>query len=444
VSLRSKLLAVAAVPVAVLLLALALAVTAQAAAARANDEVDRANAMRVTLALVQEDLSSAESGTRGFLLTGRETFRQEEQEATEKLREDLATLDAWVRSPVQRIRLDRVGELIDERLETLQEVQRLAGPRSERQQERLDTWLLHGATLSMVIRQLIDQMEVDGAEAAAASIRARDAAYHRSYLVQVIAMPMALGIAMIALLGFTAAILRRIGLMRQTAEQLDAGVVVRNPDTSKDELGQLSRAWSRTGSHLIELQDELRHLATIDPLTGLANRRGFFALAEHMLLVAARTRCAVALLFADTDGLKRVNDELGHAVGDEMLIEVGEVIRETIRSSDVAGRIGGDEFCVLLVGDPDLDAERAVRRLRETEAAHNARPGRSFTVSISIGLTTLPPGRSVTLEELIDAADEGMYQDKRERRGSAGERPGPVAEHRRLVPDRGQLPTRAS
>jgi diguanylate cyclase (GGDEF)-like protein len=280
---------------------------------------------------------------------------------------------------------------------------------------RLDTWLLHGATLSTSIRGLIDRMENDGAAAARASIRSRDDAYHRSYLVQMIAMPAALAIAMLALLGFAAAIVRRIGVMRQNAEELDAGFATKHPDRSKDELGQLSRAYARTGAHLIELQDELRHLATVDPLTGLANRRGFFSLAEHMLLVAARTRCEVALMFADTDGLKRVNDELGHSVGDALLMEAADVIRETIRASDVAGRIGGDEFCVLLVGDPDLDADRVVRRLRETEAAHNASPRRTFKVSMSIGLTTLAAGRSVTLEELIDAADEGMYQDKRER-----------------------------
>jgi diguanylate cyclase (GGDEF)-like protein len=415
VSLRSKLLAVAAVPVAVLLVAVALAAFAQSAAARANVEVDRASAMRIALAQVQEDLAAGEAGVRGYLLTERESFLTEHRIAIDKLQRDFAKLAPLVKAPVQQLRLDRLRELVDERVRTLQQVRLMVGARSLAQQQRLDTWLLHGATLSSVIRGLIDQMEEDGAAAARASIEARDAAYHRSYLVQMIAMPVALAVAMLSLLGFAAGIVRRIGAMRENAEQLDAGVATKEPDTSNDELGQLSRAFARTGSHLLDLQDELRHLATIDPLTGLANRRGFFALAEHMLLVAARTRCAVALLFADTDGLKQVNDELGHAVGDALLVEVGEVIRETIRSSDVAGRIGGDEFCVLLVGDPELDADRVVRRLRETEAAHNARPGRSFNVSMSIGLTTLQAGRSVTLEELIDAADEGMYQDKRDR-----------------------------
>ncbi len=89
------------------------------------------------------------------------------------------------------------------------------------------------------------------------------------------------------------------------------------------------------------------------------------------------------------------------------------MIRETIRASDIAGRLGGDEFCVLLMGDPELDPDRVVERMRDTSAAHNARPDRTFHLSVSMGLAAIPPGRSVTLEELIDAADERMYEDKR-------------------------------
>jgi diguanylate cyclase (GGDEF)-like protein len=415
VSLRSKMLAMAAVPVTVLLLAVLFAALAQGAAARANEEVDRAGAMRAALSDVRQDLNDAESAVRAYLLTEREDLLDANDEAVAKLGADLTTLESLLKLPVQHVRLERIRELAEERLITLDEIVRLTGSRTPDEQAALDYSLQHASTISTVQQQLTQQMEEDADAVARRSIAARDAAYQRSYLVQLVAMPVALLSAMLLLLGFTARLVHRIGAMRTNAERLDAGLQVHDPDASKDELGQLSRTWSRTGAHLTELQEELRRLATIDPLTGLANRRGFFALAEHMLLVAARTRCAVALLFIDTDGLKRVNDELGHSVGDALLIEAADVIRETIRSSDVAGRIGGDEFCVLLVGDPDLDPDAAVRRLRDTEAAHNARPDRRFTVSMSIGLTSLAPGRSVTLEELIDAADEGMYADKRGR-----------------------------
>jgi diguanylate cyclase (GGDEF)-like protein len=408
-------LAMAAVPVTVLLLAVLFAVLAQETAARANDEVDRAAAMRAALADVRQDLNDAESAVREFLLTEREELLGENDAAVARLHADLTALHALLRLPVQHVRLERIRELSDERLTTLDEIVRLTGSRTPDEQAALNLSLLHAATISSVQQRIAEEMEEDADAVARRSIAARDAAYQRSYLVQMLAMPAALLAAMLLLLGFTAKLVHRIGAMRANAERLDAGLRAHDPDPSEDELGQLSRTWARTGEHLTDLQEELRHLATIDPLTGLANRRGFVALAEHLLLVAARTRCAVALLFIDTDGLKQVNDDLGHSTGDSLLVEVADVIRETIRSSDVAGRIGGDEFCVLLVGDPELDPGAAVRRLRETEAVHNARADRRFSVSMSIGVTALAPGRTVTLEELIDAADEGMYADKRAR-----------------------------
>jgi diguanylate cyclase (GGDEF)-like protein len=229
-------------------------------------------------------------------------------------------------------------------------------------------------------------------------------------------MPLAFAVSILLLIAFAAGMVRRISVIRNNARRLDDGVPMQDPDPSRDELGTLSRALARAGRHMVELQDELRQLATIDQLTGLANRRGFFAVAEHQLLVAARTRSAVGLMFIDTDGLKQVNDDAGHSVGDAYLVETADIIRETIRASDLAGRLGGDEFCVLLLGQPDLDAERVVKRMRDTVHQHNAKPDRRFTVSLSIGLSTLEPGRAVTLEELIDAADEGMYEDKRSKR----------------------------
>ncbi len=219
-------------------------------------------------------------------------------------------------------------------------------------------------------------MRATADELAAQRVLARDTAFERSYFVEVLAMPAAVASAMILMVGFTASIVRRVHKMRNNARRLDQGRPLEDPDTSQDELGSLSRALVRAGSHVSELQEELRQLATVDELTGLANRRGFFALGEHELLVAARTRSAIALLFVDVDGLKKVNDELGHAMGDQLLKEAADVIRETIRVSDLAGRIGGDEFCVLLLGDPDLDPARAVQRLRQTADSHNADPDR--------------------------------------------------------------------
>jgi diguanylate cyclase (GGDEF)-like protein len=418
VPLRSKMLALSTIPLVVLIFAVVSAVSAQRTASRTNAEVDRTNTVRQLLAEIQNDLEVAESSVRGYLLTERPGMQTDYEDAVTDLRRDLRQLHVHLAEVLQRKRLERLHELVDERVETFRVVLLVGSAGTPDRQARLETLLLHGQTITDALEGLIEQMRVTADELVGARITARDAAFQRSYVVQILAMPLALFAAMVLLVGFTAGIVRRVALMRRNAKRLDEGRPLEEPDASRDELGSLSRALVRTGSHVAELQEELHQLATVDDLTGLANRRGFFALGEHQLLVAARTRAAVALLFIDVDGLKRVNDELGHSMGDLLLKEVAEVLRETIRDSDLAGRIGGDEFCVLLLGDPDLDAERAVERMRATTAAHNARPGRNFPVSLSIGLSAILPGRSVTLEELIDAADEGMYEDKRGKRPS--------------------------
>ena len=414
--LRSKMLAMSTIPVVVLIFAVAYALSAQRTASRTNAEVDRTNTVRQLLAEIENDLGVAESGVRGFLLTVRAGMKEDYEIAVIELRHDLMELDGPLVEEVQRTRLERLQELVDERVATFQASLRAGSDRTPDGQARLVTYLLHGQTITDALRGLTEQMRATADTLAAERVAARDAAFQRSYVVQVLAMPAALVAAMVLMVGFTAGIVRRVHKIRDNARRLDQGRPLEDPDISSDELGSLSRALVRTGSHLSELQEELRQLATVDELTGLANRRGFFALGEHELLVAARTRAAVALLFVDVDGLKRVNDELGHSMGDQLLKETADVIRETVRTSDLAGRLGGDEFCVLLMGDPQLDPQRALDRMRATTADHNERRGRAFRLSLSIGLSSIPAGRSVTLEELIDAADEGMYEDKRGKR----------------------------
>ena len=198
---------------------------------------------------------------------------------------------------------------------------------------------------------------------------------------------------MILMVGFTASIVRRVGRIRHNAKRLDEGRPLDEPDSSQDELGSLSRALVRTGSHLSELQEELRRLATVDELTKLANRRGFFALGEHQLLVAARTRSAVALLFIDVDGLKNVNDVLGHATGDLLLKEAADVIRETIRVSDLAGRHRRRRVLRAPHGGPGPRSRASGRSAPADRPTNTTRdPGGSSALSLSIGLSALPPG----------------------------------------------------
>ena len=160
------------------------------------------------------------------------------------------------------------------------------------------------------------------------------------------------------------------------------------------------------------LQTDMRELALRDPLTGLYNRRGFFALAEQQLLAAQRAGFGLWLCFADLDGLKRINDEFGHIVADQALMDAANILREVFRASDIVARFGGDEFIVLGLfnsahtGDPITD--RLTRRL----GAFNAQATRPYPVSLSVGLVRFEAGNESTLDDLIRLADQAMYANK--------------------------------
>jgi diguanylate cyclase (GGDEF)-like protein len=114
-----------------------------------------------------------------------------------------------------------------------------------------------------------------------------------------------------------------------------------------------------------------------------------------------------------------VNDTLGHACGDTLISEAAMVLRTTFRASDLTARLGGDEFCALLRGDSALTAERAVERMQEAVDAVNAEEGRTFQLSLSVGIARFDPDDPVSLDGLIETADGRMYAHKRAKRGLA-------------------------
>jgi diguanylate cyclase (GGDEF)-like protein len=150
-------------------------------------------------------------------------------------------------------------------------------------------------------------------------------------------------------------------------------------------------------------------LARTDPLTGLYNRLGFDELAGRELLRGKRNASATTLMSFDLDGFKRINDEQGHAAGDEVLRSVGRAVRATIRNIDVAARLGGNEFALLLPDNRAIPPERAVERV--TGAIRDALARDHRTVTVSVGAVTVQ-GHDITIDEMIRVADKLMYSVK--------------------------------
>jgi len=154
-------------------------------------------------------------------------------------------------------------------------------------------------------------------------------------------------------------------------------------------------------------------VALHDDLTGLHNRRGWFSLAAHELERARRQGTARVLMFIDLDGLKKVNDNLGHREGDRAIIDAAAVLTSASRASDIVGRLGGDEFVLLLGEDGQADVAR--QRLADALQRHNDRSGARFELRLSIGAEVWFPDQACTLDELVRRADAEMYADKTRR-----------------------------
>jgi diguanylate cyclase (GGDEF)-like protein/PAS domain S-box-containing protein len=172
----------------------------------------------------------------------------------------------------------------------------------------------------------------------------------------------------------------------------------------------------RDASARAQAERELRALSLKDELTGLHNRRGFTTLGPSQLELARRLDRRSALFFMDLDGMKEINDNLGHRAGDRALRVTAAVLRDTFRRSDLIGRLGGDEFAALILVKSAEDPQEAVRRLREKLQQRNTRGDLPFRLELSVGVISLEPSDDRPLEALLELADRHMYEDKRQRK----------------------------
>ena len=162
------------------------------------------------------------------------------------------------------------------------------------------------------------------------------------------------------------------------------------------------------------LDRELRSLALTDDLTGLYNRRAFLALAGQQLKVARRKAQGLVLFFADVDNLKKINDTYGHHEGDVAIIRAADALEETFRKSDIVARLGGDEFAILALEASCENRETILRRLDKNLRGSNVNES-GYELSLSVGMARFDPKHPVPLGKLIAAADEAMYEEKKNR-----------------------------
>lgn len=199
---------------------------------------------------------------------------------------------------------------------------------------------------------------------------------------------------------------------RRLEESLDAGAddFIRKP-VNMTEL----RARLRAASRLVRMQNQFRRLAETDALTGAANRRAFMQYLDIQTQNAGRDEIPLSVIMVDLDHFKLVNDTHGHGAGDRVLVETVRAIQGCLRDGDMLGRLGGEEFCVILPGAGLHSAALAGERIRAAVEAMTiaTEAGDPVPVTASLGVASLANSDLIVSQDaLLQAADAALYQAK--------------------------------
>ena len=431
-SLKSKALVVLTLPLMMLVATTVMTARALRQSEHKDARVAHAEYVKERINIVLNDLVDIETGVRGFLLTGEDEFLDPYWRASNDIAEDLQYLQLAVEHEGADVHLLRLRELVRVRLDILDRL-RVGFDDGSLDDSQTLPLLRRGRVVMEESRRLLTDMTTEQRRMIAATQEEASRTRNGAFLVAVVGAPIGMFLALAIVLGFNERTVRRLARVEGNVRRLETGEAMVAHDDADDEIGRLGRALVRSGTLAIDLQEELQRLASVDPLTSLVNRRGLMPLLEHQLEVARRHHEPVAVLFADLDGLKAVNDGLGHGVGDEMLAETAAILVDTFRSSDVSARIGGDEFCVMLTADSAASTEAAIARLQHSIRTANRLPDRPYRLSLSIGVATFDPERPVSAHDLIAEADERMYEHKRSKR-AAEDAASTTSEHVNGVP----------
>ena len=166
---------------------------------------------------------------------------------------------------------------------------------------------------------------------------------------------------------------------------------------------------------IVESELAAIELATIDELTGITNRRGFMLLAQHSLSLCYRQGIPASLVYFDLNNFKKVNDKFGHAEGDRALKVIADQMKYNFRDSDLYVRLGGDEFCALLLNAHKILAEDVVTKFLLSLEKYNEGANRGYDISVSYGIVEFNHNHHQTVEALLAEADSMMYKQKKQK-----------------------------
>jgi len=169
-------------------------------------------------------------------------------------------------------------------------------------------------------------------------------------------------------------------------------------------------------ARMVEQEMVAVHLATMDELTKLSNRRGFESLSQHALSMCKRLGKPASLLYFDLDLFKQINDRFGHAEGDRALVAFSNILAANFRESDVIGRLGGDEFAVFLTNTSAQECATVLGHFEQAINRHNQTNKRGYDLLYSVGAIEYDAAAHDTIGDLMSSADALMYQQKKRRR----------------------------
>lgn len=159
----------------------------------------------------------------------------------------------------------------------------------------------------------------------------------------------------------------------------------------------------------------LNRMSMIDELTGVYNRRGFYVSANRILKAPENEGRQAAIIFGDLDNLKKVNDTFGHDDGDYAIVSCAEFLKKSLRTTDVVGRIGGDEFAAFAICDDADIIAKLPSRIKGIASKHNEVSDKPYNVTVSIGIYPIICSPELNIQEFMDKADNALYEDKKKK-----------------------------